>query len=51
MEEDPTLHLGREASTGEFLLSGMGELHVRTTVGKLQRLFGVEVELKRPKVP
>jgi len=51
VEEDPTLHLGREASTGEFLLSGMGELHVRTTVGKLQRLFGVEVELKRPKVP
>ncbi len=51
LEEDPTLHLGREASTGEFLLSGMGELHVRTTVKKLQRMFGVDVELKTPKVP
>ena len=51
MEEDPTLHLGREASTGEFLLTGMGELHVRTTVHKLQRMFGVDVDLKRPKVP
>jgi elongation factor G len=51
VEEDPTLHLGREASTGEFLLTGMGELHVRTTVHKLQRMFGVEVELKTPKVP
>ena len=51
VEEDPTLHLGREASTGEFLLTGMGELHVRITVQKLQRLFGVDVELKRPKVP
>jgi elongation factor G len=51
VEEDPTLHLGREASTGEFLLTGMGELHVRMTVQKLQRMFGVEVELKRPKVP
>jgi elongation factor G len=51
VEEDPTLHLGREASTGEFLLRGMGELHVRTTVHKLQRMFGVEVELKTPKVP
>ncbi len=51
VEEDPTLHLGREASTGEFLLTGMGELHVRTTVQILQRSFGVEVELKRPKVP
>ncbi len=51
VEEDPTLHLGREASTGEFLLTGMGELHVRTTVQKLQRAFGVDVDLKRPKVP
>jgi elongation factor G len=51
VEEDPTLHVGREASTGEFLLTGMGELHVRTTVAKLHRLFGVDVDLKRPKVP
>ena len=51
VEEDPTLQLGREASTGEFLLTGMGELHVRTTVQKLQRMFGVEVALKTPKVP
>jgi elongation factor G len=51
VEEDPTLHLGREASTGEFLLTGMGELHVRITVQKLQRMFGVGVDLKTPKVP
>ncbi len=51
VEEDPTLHVAREASTGEFLLSGMGELHVRTTAAKLHRIFGVDVELKRPKVP
>jgi len=49
--EDPTLHVGREASTGEFLLTGMGELHVRTAVQKLQREYGVEVELNKPKVP
>ncbi len=51
VEEDPTLQLGREASTGEFLLTGMGELHVRVTVQKLQRVFGVDVELRTPKVP
>jgi len=51
VEEDPTLQLGREASTGEFLLTGMGELHIRITVQKLQRMFGVDVELKTPKVP
>jgi elongation factor G len=51
VEEDPTLRLAREASTGEFLLTGMGELHIRTTVQKLKRMFDVEVELKTPKVP
>ncbi|MCZ6463268.1 MAG: EF-Tu/IF-2/RF-3 family GTPase, partial [Proteobacteria bacterium] len=51
VEEDPTLQLGRDASTGEFLLTGMGELHIRTTVQKMRRMFEVEVELKTPKVP
>ncbi len=51
VEEDPTLHLGREASTGEFLLTGMGELHIRTTVKKLARMFDVKINLKTPKVP
>jgi len=51
VEEDPTLHLGRDRSTGEFLLSGMGELHIRTAVQKLKRLFDVDVTLKTPKVP
>jgi elongation factor G len=51
VEEDPTLQVGRDASTGEFLLTGMGELHIRHTVHKLQRMFDVEVDLKTPKVP
>ena len=51
VEEDPTLSLGREASTGEFLLTGMGELHIRTTVLKLRRVYDVNVDLKTPKVP
>jgi elongation factor G len=51
LEEDPTLSLNRDPGTGEFLLAGMGELHLRTTTKKLQRAFGVEIELKTPKVP
>jgi len=51
VEEDPSLHLEREPSTGEFLLNGMGELHLRTTVNKLHRIFGLDIELKMPKVP
>ncbi|HBZ68235.1 MAG TPA: elongation factor G [Deltaproteobacteria bacterium] len=51
VEEDPTLHVGREPSTGEFLLTGMGELHIRTAVQRLKRMFDAEIELKTPKVP
>jgi elongation factor G len=51
VEEDPTLKLGRDPATGEFLLTGMGELHIRMTVQKLKRQYQVEVELKTPKVP
>ncbi len=51
VEEDPTLHLGRDPSTGEFLLTGMGELHIRVSIGRLKRLYGVEAELRTPKVP
>jgi elongation factor G len=51
VEEDPTLHLGRDPSTGEFLLTGMGELHIRISIGRLKRLYGVEAELRTPKVP
>jgi elongation factor G len=50
-EEDPALQIGREPSTGEFLLTGMGELHIRTTAMKLKRMFNVEVKLAKPKVP
>ena len=50
-EEDPALRLGRDPRTGEFLLSGMGDRHIRTTVQRLERLFSVSVELATPKVP
>jgi elongation factor G len=50
-EEDPSLHIGRDEATGEFLLTGMGELHIRTTAKKLQRMFDLEIHLKTPKVP
>lgn len=50
-EEDPTLAITRDAQTNEFLISGMGQVHIEVTVEKLKRKFGVEVNLKTPKVP
>ncbi len=51
MEEDPTLRLDRDSQTKEIILSGMGQVHIETTVEKLKRKFGVEVNLKPPKIP
>jgi elongation factor G len=50
-EEDPTMMIGRDAQTGEVLLSGIGQTHVEVIVEKLKRKFGVEVNLSIPKVP
>ncbi len=50
-EEDLALHVDRDESSGEILLSGAGQLHVEVACEKLQRKYGVEVELKAPKVP
>ncbi len=51
MEEDIALKLERNDETKEMILSGMGEIHIEATVDKLQRKFGVEVNLRLPKVP
>ncbi len=51
VHEDPTLQISRDPSTGEFLLTGMGELHIRVAVQRLRRLYEVDIELKTPKVP
>ncbi len=51
MEEDLTLKFHRDDRTKEFLVSGMGQLHVEVIVAKLKHQFGVEVVLTPPKVP
>jgi elongation factor G len=51
VHEDPSLQLSRDPSTGEFLLTGMGELHIRIAAQRLRRLYEVDIELKTPKVP
>ena len=50
-EEDPTLVLRRDPQTGEQLVSGMSQMHVEVAVDRLQRRFGVDVELHQPRVP
>jgi elongation factor G len=51
MEEDPTLHVGRDPQTRELLVSGLGEQHLEVVVDRLRRKFGCDVEMKTPRVP
>jgi elongation factor G len=51
VEEDPTLRLERDQDTGEIILSGVGEAHLQVAAERMQRKFGVGVELRRPRVP
>ena len=50
-EEDPTISYERDSQTNELLLAGQGQMHIEVTVAKLKRRFGVEVNLKPPRIP
>ena len=50
-EEDPTINYTRDQQTKELLLAGQGQSHIEVTVAKLKRRFGVEVNLKLPRIP
>jgi elongation factor G len=50
LEEDPSLRMHREASTGEVILSGLGDSHLDVATQRLLRKFGVNVTLDVPKV-
>ncbi len=43
-EEDPSLELRHEADTGEMVLWGQGEMHLRVALEKLRDKFGVGAE-------
>ncbi len=49
-EEDPTLKVSRDASSGETIVSGLGEPHVQIALDRMTRRFGVNVELGLPRV-
>ncbi len=50
-EEDPTLKFSTNTETHEMIISGLGEQHLDVAVSKLKSKFGVDVTLKKPKVP
>ncbi len=51
MEEDPTLAMELNTETHEQIIRGIGEQHIEVAVSKLSSKYGVNVDLKIPKVP
>jgi elongation factor 2 len=49
--EDPNLNVSVNKETGEFLLSGMGELHLEIAVKQLQDILsGIKITVSSPRV-
>ncbi len=51
IEEDPSIRYSRDEQTKEFIISGMGQIHIEVLVARMKRKFGVDVDLREPKVP
>ena len=49
-EEDPTIKFETNHETRQMIVSGLGEQHLDVIVSKLKSKFGVDVELKIPRV-
>jgi elongation factor G len=49
-EEDPTLTHGHDPGTKEMVISGMGEIHLKIAMEKLESRFRVAVTAKAPQI-
>ena len=50
VEEDRTLRVARDPQTAEVLLSGMGESHIQIVVEGIKRKYGVDLEVREPRI-
>ncbi|MDA1008863.1 MAG: elongation factor G [Planctomycetota bacterium] len=48
--EDPSFEAEHERATGELVIRGLGDLHIRSKIELLKERFGVEVVWHQPKV-
>ncbi len=50
-EEEPSLKIERHEETSELVVSVMGMVHMEVILARMKQKFGVEVNLKEPKIP
>jgi len=51
MEEDPCFIADRDPVTHELVIHGIGDLHLRSILSRMQQYFKLEVNTKPPKIP
>ncbi|MHC4789990.1 MAG: elongation factor G [Planctomycetota bacterium] len=50
-DEDPCFKIMRDLQTKELVVSGLGDLHLRIMIEKMERRFKLSVTTKEPKIP
>ncbi len=48
--EDPAFLITRDEQTHEMIVSGMGELHIRTMIARMKNRYSVDVDMGTPKI-
>jgi elongation factor G len=48
--EDPAFKWELDPQTHEMIISGMGDLHLKTMISRMKNRYGVEVEIGTPKI-
>lgn len=49
--EDPTLHFKQDETAKEYILSGVGALHLEVSLKRIELKYGVKIKTSSPKVP
>jgi elongation factor G len=50
-EEDPCFKTTRDMQTKELVVQGLGDLHLRVMIEKMEKRFKLQVRTKEPKIP
>ncbi len=50
-EEDPCFKVAHDQQTKELVISGLGDLHLRVMLEKMEKRFKLSVNTKEPKIP